>query len=966
MATSDPNNRKNILKAMIARGDQLEGFNAPVAAKPATVAPVSTPAAPAKEAGWGAKLSNLGAQAVGGLSKGVGRTLSLAGTAADYVTPDVGTLGKASTFLGKGLNIVTPKALEKYNPLTAIGSGLQAADTKMSDYAESKLGTRSLNPVSLLGAGAQKLGQTAQDVSTQLSGVSKDALSSKIGRGLGEGTAMFLGGGAGAKAGQALGNAASKFVPSALSKYAPSLAPKLGTFAANSPRLASMASKVPGFLGSSVGFTEGASVAGQGRLANKKELGAGLAFDVGTAGLGRLAKFGADKLLGSSLRPSKKQAEELFKQYGVQMDDLVRKYDLKGSAQGSLAKIKPQLDETWSMMKEQSKNAKPLTNEVYDEIEAKLIKKMLGEADTLGKQKTAELIKEAVDDIRPLKGTRTGPQLLDDIKILNQTLFNYGERGILGPKQLKSLDSAMKGALKNYLPESVNKGYTKYAELSVLKDILNSEVVRRVVARNTIGAGSGAMVGGAQAISTGGDWKKIATNSIVGGLMGSAIGRLTSSPAVLSRSGQALDAARGGLSSDLPKLVQRAATSGQLTAPAMGSQAPSEPTGPIPQESAFAGLDAPTPPMATPEESANQMNPEIARIPILRLVAEGKFKLSKKDEEEMMMYAPEMADLLKEAKAFAKSAPGKGLSLPVKDVDSISQSKSIERQFKDLAAVLAKIEGKMGPVEGKLRTLDKWDPDFMEAQAMIQSLLGPVARKVMQEVGALTDSDLESVRKVMPQLGDTPEVAANKLNQLIYNTRANREQLLNDFNDAGYNVKSLMSDAEVELKPGEGKKLSASALKTLSEAKSLSRQFNELNTTLTALQSKVGPVGGKLNQLNPYDADTKKLQAAIQLLTNPTARTVMMEVGALTAGDLERVETVLPQLTDTPEVAMRKLNRIISNMEKAQVEKRRLLTQAGYRLDGGGTENTLEAAVDSDGQVLDLDSGDVYSEDAPF
>lgn len=943
MATSDPNNRKNILKAMIARGDQLEGFNAPVAAKPATVAPVSTPAAPAKEAGWGAKLSNLGAQAVGGLSKGVGRTLSLAGTAADYVTPDVGTLGKASTFLGKGLNIVTPKALEKYNPLTAIGSGLQAADTKMSDYAESKLGTRSLNPVSLLGAGAQKLGQTAQDVSTQLSGVSKDALSSKIGRGLGEGTAMFLGGGAGAKAGQALGNAASKFVPSALSKYAPSLAPKLGTFAANSPRLASIASKVPGFLGSSVGFTEGASVAGQGRLANKKELGTGLAFDVGTAGLGRLAKFGADKLYGSVLRPTAKVEKDLFKNYGVKMGDLVRKYKLMGGPQKSLDKIEPMLKTTWKGIQKQAANIKPLTKESYDEIEAELIKKLLGNVDTAGKQKTAQVIAEAVADIKPVSGVRSGAEVLDDIKQLNQTLYNYGERGVLSPKQLKSLDSALKIQLKSFLPESARKGYAKYAELSTLKGILKDETVRHAVGRATVGAGSGAVVGSTSALATGGDWKKALIGGIAGGAMGAGLMRLTSSPNLISRAGQALDATGKVVAGGLPKLAQRAATSG-VTTDSLKSQPTDMTPDQVPETSAFKSIiNESVQPVTDAPEFSSQFPPAIANSPLLSKIASGDVTLTKAQKEELLSVMPEASALIDQAEELAKKAPGKGKAIPAKIAETVAKSRSMERQFRDLATVLAKVEGKMGPLgKGKLASWNPYDADVRELTSMIQSLTGPTAKTVMMEVGALTDSDLARVEEVLPQITDTPEAAAVKLANLLNNVKMNRSDLMDEFEAQGYNVEAIKNNQRVKLPEGKGKALPSTAIQEMAKAKSLNRQMQDFKGTLNNLSSKLGPSAGRISSLNPYDVDVQTLKAVINSLTGPTARGVMQEVGALTASDLARVETVLPQMSDTPEVATRKINNLIKNLEENQQNKILTYSQAGYNIGGSGSETNIE------------------------
>lgn len=922
MATTAPQNRKAVIQSMIARGDQLEGFNAKA---PAVSAPA--PSAPKEEPGFLSKVSNFGAQAVGGLAKGAGRTLSLAGKAADYVTPDISTIGKGVQFMG---DVITPKAYEKYNPLSVAGKGIQSADKKVGDFFQSKLGTSSYNPISLLGAGAQKLGQTAQDVSTQISGVSKDALSSKVGRGLGEGTAMFLGGGAGAKAGQALGNAASKFLPSAVAK-------------------------VPGFLGSSAGFTQGATAASEGRLATLKEMGTGLKWDAGfglLGGVGRLLGQGSKalggKAMGASLGLKKKTAEELFAQHGTKAEDIVREFKLFEGAEKNLAKIKPQLKETWRSMKAEASKIKPLNQSSYDTIEKGLIDKVVGQLDTLGKKKTAETLTEMVNDIRPLSGSRSGVQVLDDIKELNKVLYNYGERGVLSPKQINSAMSALKDEFKKFLPESVVNNYVKYAKLSTAQKAFSDSVTRKAVGRTVAGASAGGVAGAASSIARGAGVADVALGGGMGALAAGAAARLTASPSVLARTGQILDAAPdvlgklGSAGITAGKLAQRAVTSGG----SLGmDSAPTQMTPEqVPETSAFKSIiNESVQPITDAPEFSSQFPPAIANSPLLSKIASGEVTLTKAQKEELLGVMPEASVLIDQAEELAKKAPGKGKAIPASKVETIAKSRSMERQFKDLAIVLAKVESKMGPLgKGKFATWNPYDPDVRELMAMIQSLTGQTAKNVMQEVGALTESDLANVAKVLPQMSDTPESAANKLAYLINNVKLNRETLIDEYEANGYNVEAMKNNQRVKFKEGQGKALPANAIEEMAKFKNLGRQMGGLKSSLDRLSSKLGPAAGNISTLDPYDTDVRGLIAEIQSLVNPTARGVMMEVGALTLSDLERVDKVLPQMTDTPEVALRKINNLIKNLEENQQDKILAYSQAGYNVGGSGSEANPE------------------------
>lgn len=162
--------------------------------------------------------------------------------------------------------------------------------------------------------------------------------------------------------------------------------------------------------------------------------------------------------------------------------------------------------------------------------------------------------------------------------------------------------------------------------------------------------------------------------------------------------------------------------------------------------------------------------------------------------------------------------------------------------------------------------------------------------------------------------GHTPEenYAAYQKAQASGNTAA-ASQLYKRFED----------ETAYQKTQGGGKTLSATGAKQITDIQSGQNLLDNLDKALTTYQDKLGPVRGRIGSANVQDTDAQAFQSQVNLAAQVVGRAI--EGGVLRKEDEEKYKKILPQLTDTPAVARRKLENV-RGLLKTQLQ----LSQQNY------------------------------------
>lgn len=112
--------------------------------------------------------------------------------------------------------------------------------------------------------------------------------------------------------------------------------------------------------------------------------------------------------------------------------------------------------------------------------------------------------------------------------------------------------------------------------------------------------------------------------------------------------------------------------------------------------------------------------------------------------------------------------------------------------------------------------------------------------------------------------------------------------------------------AKVSSKP---KMLTAGAISTLSEGRQIPLVTKGLSDLITSKSRLFGPIKGFFEKNNPYDQEAQVAQASLNRAAQVIGK--FMEGGVLRKEDEAKYANILPKLTDTPEVAKKKLEDVV-------------------------------------------------------
>lgn len=137
----------------------------------------------------------------------------------------------------------------------------------------------------------------------------------------------------------------------------------------------------------------------------------------------------------------------------------------------------------------------------------------------------------------------------------------------------------------------------------------------------------------------------------------------------------------------------------------------------------------------------------------------------------------------------------------------------------------------------------------------------------------------------------------------------------------------VLKSAELAQKQG-GTKLTDSAAETIAGHKAAFAQVDDLETALSNNLNAFGPIAGRIQSLNPYSVQAKSLQALFDQAAQNIGKS--LEGGKLTDADIARYKSMLPQTTDTPDIALAKITQIRRYVAQRETTYLDTLTKSGY------------------------------------
>jgi hypothetical protein len=107
------------------------------------------------------------------------------------------------------------------------------------------------------------------------------------------------------------------------------------------------------------------------------------------------------------------------------------------------------------------------------------------------------------------------------------------------------------------------------------------------------------------------------------------------------------------------------------------------------------------------------------------------------------------------------AASAKDKMLPPDKVLAVNEGNAIPGLLEDIRGTIESNQGDFGPIQGRLSALNPYNEKSSTIDAQMRSASQAFGRYM--EGGVLRKEDEDKYRKMFPQLGDTPEVAKNKL-----------------------------------------------------------------------------------------------------------------------------------------------------------------------------------------------------------
>lgn len=130
----------------------------------------------------------------------------------------------------------------------------------------------------------------------------------------------------------------------------------------------------------------------------------------------------------------------------------------------------------------------------------------------------------------------------------------------------------------------------------------------------------------------------------------------------------------------------------------------------------------------------------------------------------------------------------KGSQLPATQAVMLAEGENIPGMLDSLENVLSTetAKGVSGPIMGKIRRVNPYDPAAQDLEGQIRSVRQVVGK--FMEGGMLRAEDEKKYEKMLPSLSDTPEVQKSKMAAVRTMLQKKHNQYLTSFQKSGYDV----------------------------------------------------------------------------------------------------------------------------------------------------------------------------------
>jgi hypothetical protein len=157
-------------------------------------------------------------------------------------------------------------------------------------------------------------------------------------------------------------------------------------------------------------------------------------------------------------------------------------------------------------------------------------------------------------------------------------------------------------------------------------------------------------------------------------------------------------------------------------------------------------------------------------------------------------------------------------------------------------------------------------------------------------------------------------------------------------------LEEIAAAAQAKVKEEKANKsLSPANLADYGTGRDSINNLNQAESALSKVESKMGPVMGKLYSVNPYDTDVMEFNSNMKGVAQLVGK--FLEGGKMTDNDRIHYQTMMPAITDTPEVARRKVEGLRQKVLMKQQNDMKALSQQGYDTRGLAAEEKPSVAI---------------------
>lgn len=200
----------------------------------------------------------------------------------------------------------------------------------------------------------------------------------------------------------------------------------------------------------------------------------------------------------------------------------------------------------------------------------------------------------------------------------------------------------------------------------------------------------------------------------------------------------------------------------------------------------------------------------------------------------------------------------------------------------------------------------------------------------------LIEDESVKLQNVIANIRNTIAEGSLEFNNAIANAYGEAQRRILDIQDTldnfGYQVDQAKYQIQQEMNQPMAlpqlDQLPAGEVAELSDIDSSVRAVSGLEDMINQYEQLMGPVGGRVRAANPWDTRAQVFNSQMRAIAQQVGRA--MEGGVLRKEDEAKYRAILPQLSDTPDVARGKIDNVRSMLENQRQTRAIGFTGAGY------------------------------------